>query len=74
MMNKPIDILHGMESKVLKFFNKMQRDTMIISAHDEAYVCSRGTGKSEGIDARRLLQNIWSMPGSTGGLLSPTYA
>ena len=34
-----------------KFFNKMQRMGMAIAAHDEYWVCSRGTGKSEGLDA-----------------------
>ena len=29
-----------------KFFNKMQRMGMAIAAHDEYWVCSRGTGKS----------------------------
>jgi len=56
-----------------KFFNRMQRSAMAIAAHDEYYVCSRGTGKSEGIDARFILQCVWEMPGSTGALLSPTY-
>lgn len=58
----------------LKFFNRMQRSAMAIAAHDEYLVCSRGTGKSEGVDARFILQNVWEMPGSTGALLSPTYS
>lgn len=66
--------LHAQEDKVLKFFNKAQRDAMLVSAHDEYIVAARGTGKSEGIDARKILQNVWSMPGSTGALISPTYA
>jgi len=57
-----------------KFFNKMQRLGMAIAAHDEYWVCSRGTGKSEGLDARFILRNIWAMPGSTGALISPSYA
>lgn len=57
-----------------KFFNKMQRAAMAIGAHDEYLVCSRGTGKSEGVDARFILRNVWEMPGSTGALLSPTYS
>ncbi len=52
----------------------MQREGMVISAHSEYYVCARGTGKSEGLDARKILQNVWAMPGSTGGLISPSYA
>lgn len=57
-----------------KFFNKMQRQAMAIAAHDEYMVCARGTGKSEGVDARFILQCVWEMPGSTGALLSPTYS
>lgn len=57
-----------------KFFNKMQRMGMAIAAHDEYWVCSRGTGKSEGLDARFIIRNVWSMPGSTGALISPSYA
>lgn len=33
-----------------KFFNRMQRMGMAIAAHDEYWVCSRGTGKSEGLE------------------------
>jgi len=57
-----------------KFFNRSQRQAMAISAHSERYVCSRGFGKSEGIDARFILRNVWAMPGSIGALISPTYA
>ncbi len=69
-----VDKLLATENRVLKFFNKMQRDAMVISAHDERHVASRGTGKSEGLDARRILQCVWAMPGSTGALISPSYA
>ena len=57
-----------------KFFNKIQRMGMAVAAHDEYWVCSRGTGKSEGLDARFIIRNVWAMPGSTGGLISPSYA
>lgn len=70
----PVAELHKQAGKVLKFFNKMQREGMVISANSEYYVCARGTGKSEGLDARKILQNVWAMPGSTGGLISPSYA
>ena len=66
--------LHKQEQSVKKFFNKAQRDAMAVSAHDEYIVAARGTGKSEGIDARFILRNVWAMPGSTGALISPTYA
>lgn len=51
----------------------MQRENIIINAHSCYIVASRGTGKSEGLDAVRLLQNVWSMPGSTGGFISPSF-
>ena len=72
-MQQP-DQLHKYEESVKKFFNKAQRDAMAVSAHDEYIVAARGTGKSEGIDARFILRNVWAMPGSTGALISPTYA
>lgn len=62
------------ENVVKKFFNRMQRQAMAISAHDEYIIASRGTGKSEGIDARVILRNVWEMPGSLGALISPSYA
>lgn len=69
-----VDQLHGVEAKMLKYLNKMQRENLIINAHSCYIVAARGTGKSEGLDAVRLLQNVWSMPGSTGGLISPSYS
>lgn len=62
------------ENVVRKFFNKMQRMAMAVGAHEEYIVGSRGTGKSEGIDARFILRNVWEMPGSLGALISPSYA
>lgn len=59
---------------VKKFFNKAQRLAMAIGAHDEYIVAARGTGKSEGVDARFIIRNVWAMPGSYGALISPTYA
>lgn len=73
-MSLQINIPRPNHEKVLKFFNRAQLDAMQISAHDEYIVAARGTGKSEGIDARFILRNVWAMPGSTGALLSPTYA
>jgi len=71
---KSVENLLSKENTVKKFFNKIQRIGMAISAHDEYWVCSRGTGKSEGLDARFIVRNVWSMPGSLGALISPSYA
>ena len=73
--DKSVDNLHALEPIVQrKFFNKMQRTGMAIAAHDEYLIAARGTGKSEGTDARFILRNVWAMPGSMGGLISPSYA
>lgn len=69
-----VEHLHKAEKRVLKYFNKIQREAMVIQAHNEYFVCARGTGKSEGLDARFILRNVWAMPGSMGALISPTYA
>ena len=78
VQSKPIPSLHELRMKqadvVRKFFNKMQRHAMSIAAHDEYIIGSRGTGKSEGIDARFIIRNVWEMPGSLGGLISPSYS
>ncbi len=46
---------------------------MAIAAKNEFIIASRGFGKSEGIDAPRLIRNVFAMPRSAGALLSPTY-
>ena len=60
--------------KVNKYFNRKQLEWMSIAAKNEYIVASRGFGKSEGVDAPRLLRNIHAMPRSAGAILSPTYA
>lgn len=60
--------------KQKKYFNRGQIEAMIVSAKNEFVVASRGFGKSEGIDAPRLLRNVFAMPGSNGILLSNTYS
>jgi len=56
-----------------KYFNTKQLECMRIAANTEYIVASRGFGKSEGIDAPRLVRNVFAMPRSSGALLSPTY-
>lgn len=57
-----------------KYFNYAQQQLMAVAPKDLYAVCSRAFGKSEGIDAPRLLLNMQSMPRSAGAILSPTYA
>ncbi|HNX93059.1 MAG TPA: hypothetical protein PKI17_05995, partial [Syntrophomonas sp.] len=61
------------EKTVKKYFNRAQLQSMAIGANMEYIVASRGVGKSEGIDAPRLIRNVFAMPRSSGALLSPTY-
>ncbi|MDR1370813.1 MAG: hypothetical protein LBJ72_11920 [Dysgonamonadaceae bacterium] len=68
-----VDDLHSIANQVQKrYFNRMQRDVMSVGAHSRYIVASRGTGKSEGVDAPFILQMVWTMPGSMGGLISPS--
>lgn len=62
-----------MEEVQKRFFNARQMECMAVSAKNEYIVASRGFGKSEGIDAPRLIRNVFAMPRSSGALLSPTY-
>jgi hypothetical protein len=62
-----------MESPTKKYFNRGQIESMVVAANKEFIIASRAFGKSEGIDAPRLLRNTFAMPGSQGALLSPTY-
>lgn len=59
--------------KIKKYFNARQLESMAIAANTEYIIASRGFGKSEGIDAPRLVRNVFAMPRSSGALLSPTY-
>ncbi len=59
---------------VKKFFNRMQREYMMIQANKSYIVAARGTGKSEGLDAPFVLRNVYEMPGSTGAFISPSFA
>jgi hypothetical protein len=61
-------------SKTRRYFNQPQSEAMAVKAKDEYIIASRGLGKSEGFDARRMLEDVFDMPGSNGAILSPTYA
>lgn len=62
-----------MADEVLKYYNPAQVDVMAVDANEMYVVGSRGIGKSEGMDAPRLVRCVHAMPGSMGGLLSPSY-
>lgn len=62
------------QEKVKKYLNRMQREVMLVQANKSYIVAARGTGKSEGLDAPFILRNVFAMPGSTGAMISPSYA
>ena len=55
------------------YFNKVQRLTQLIGARTTVIVAGRRTGKTDGIAAPFVLRNMQRMPGSTGGIVVPTY-
>ncbi|MBQ6192236.1 MAG: hypothetical protein IJK51_08065 [Bacteroidaceae bacterium] len=55
------------------YFNKPQRLTQLIGANISVIVAGRRTGKTDSIAAPFVLRNMQRMPGSTGGILVPTF-
>lgn len=55
------------------YFNKTQRLTQLIGANATVIVAGRRTGKTDAIAAPFVLRNMQRMPGSTGGIVVPTF-
>lgn len=55
------------------YFNDPQLECMYIGANTSVCVMGRRTGKTHGIAAPFLLRCITRMPGSTGGIVVPTF-
>ena len=55
------------------YFNDPQRLTQLIAANTTVIVAGRRTGKTDSIAAPFVLRNMQRMPGSTGGIVVPTY-
>ena len=55
------------------YFNRPQRLTQLIAANISVIVAGRRTGKTDSIAAPFVLRNMQRMPGSTGGLVVPTF-
>ena len=55
------------------YFNKPQRLTQLIGANISVIVAGRRTGKTDSIAAPFVLRNMQRMPGSTGGIVVPTF-
>lgn len=55
------------------YFNNPQRLTQLIGANTSVIVAGRRTGKTDSIAAPFALRNMQRMPGSTGGIVAPTF-
>ena len=55
------------------YFNTPQRLTQLIAANTSVIVAGRRTGKTDSIAAPFILRNMQRMPGSTGGIVVPTF-
>lgn len=55
------------------YFNKPQRLTQLIGANISVIVAGRRTGNTDSIAAPFVLRNMQRMPGSTGGIVVPTF-
>lgn len=55
------------------YFNRPQRLTQLIGANTSVIVAGRRTGKTDSIAAPFMLRNMQRMPGSTGGIVVPTF-
>ena len=55
------------------YFNTPQRLTQLIGANTMVIVAGRRTGKTDSIASPFVLRNMQRMPGSTGGIVVPTF-
>ncbi len=55
------------------YFNNPQRLTQLIGANTTVIVAGRRTGKTDSIAAPFALRNMQRIPGSTGGIVVPTF-
>ena len=55
------------------YFNNPQRRTQLIGANTTVIVAGRRTGKTDSIASPFVLRNMQRMPGSTGGIVVPTF-
>ena len=55
------------------YFNKPQLMAQYIGAKTTVIVAGRRTGKTDSIASPFVLRNMQRMPGSTGGIVVPTF-
>ncbi len=70
-MSRRTPFLTQMPNKV--YFNEPQRLVQLIGANTTVIVAGRRTGKTDSIAAPFVLRNMQRMPGSTGGIVVPTF-
>ena len=74
--NSPDTSQWDMEAKLHEnrvYFNKPQLLTQYIGAKTTVIVAGRRTGKTDSIASPFVLRNMQRMPGSTGGIVVPTF-
>ena len=71
-LHSPHSTLHP-EPQRKVYFNKPQRLAQLIGANTTVIVAGRRTGKTDSIAAPFVLRNMQRMPGSTGGIVVPTF-
>lgn len=59
--------------RVRKHFTWPQRRSLIVCPHIEVAEFNRGSGKTEKVLAPRVMHNAFTLPGSLGMLVAPTY-
>lgn len=57
----------------LMYFNRPQLLCQLIGANTTVLVAGRRTGKTDSVAAPFMLRNMQRMPGSTGGIVVPTF-
>lgn len=55
------------------YYNRPQLHSLLVNANEEYHVLGRGTGKTTGILARKVRDNVLTMPGSSGICVGESY-
>lgn len=61
------------KTEKLRYFNRPQMQVQLIGANTTVVVAGRRTGKTDSIAAPWVLKMMQRMPGSTGGIVAPTF-
>lgn len=66
-----LEALAGQDN--LMYFNRPQLQCQLIAANTTVLVAGRRTGKTDSVAAPFVLRNVQRMPGSSGGIVVPTF-